>query len=312
MIVVTTPNGNIGKHVLRRLIEAGESVRAVSHRPERIPADLRERCEIVPGFLNDADALTHGFAGANAVFWCVPQSNEWEDGDAYYGAFTNAAVRALAANGSTARVVAVGGGGYGAQNAGFMSLLTRAEDGLNAAGVSARHLRCGYFMENLFWFLETIKAQGAIYQPFAADVPIPWVAARDIAAVAVRCLRDTTWDGQSAIPVVGAADVTMNEAATILSDVLGKPVRYHQASDAQTEAVLLGIGSAPGFIGSYLEYARAVSGGAFALDARTADGTTATTLREWAASNLLPALGGSGNGAGRFQSAAAYAAVISK
>lgn len=289
MIVVTTPNGNVGKHVLRSLVECGETVRAISHSPERIPADLRDNCEIIAGSLDDAEALTQGFAGAESVFWCVPQSNKWENGVGYYGAFTRAATTALAANSNMARLVAVGGGGYGVADAGFMTLLTGTEDALSVTGVPARHLRCGYFMENLFWFLESIKHQNAVFQPYAPDVPIPWVAARDIARVAVRYLCDRDWHDQAGVPVYGAADISMSEAAIILSEVLQTPVRYVQSTDAQTTEALRQHDSATGFTESYLAYARAVSAGAFGRDKRVPEGTTPTTLREWATQNLLPA-----------------------
>ncbi|MBC8142498.1 MAG: NAD(P)H-binding protein [Armatimonadetes bacterium] len=288
MIVVTTPNGNTGKHVLRALVERGETVRAISYRPELISADLREKCEIVVGSPNDAEVLTRGFAGAESVFWCVPTSNQWDDGAAYYGAFTDAATAALAANGNAARLVAIGSGGYGAKNAGFMTILAQAEDTLNTTGVPTRHLRCGYFMENVFWFMQSLQTQNPIFELYAPDAPIPWVAAQDIAAVAVRSLCDRDWRDQSAIPVYGAADMSMNEAAVILSEVLQTPVRYAQSTDAQTAQVLRQFHSGEGFIEASAQFARAVSAGEYGRDKRVPEGTTPTTLREWAMQYLLP------------------------
>lgn len=289
MIVVTTPNGNIGKHVLRALVERGETVRAISHRPEKIPADLRDRCEIIAGSPDDTDVLTWGFAGAESVFWCVPTSNMWQDGAAYYGTFTDAATTALAANGNAARLVAVGSGGYGATNAGFMTILAQVEDALNAVGVPTRHLRCGYFMENVFWFLPLLQHGQPIFELYAPDAPIPWVAAQDIAAVAVRCLCDRDWRDQAAIPVYGAADISMNEAAAVLSDVLQTPVRYTQSTETQTAEILRRFHSGEGFIKASAQFAHAVSTGEYQRDKRTPEGTTPTTLREWATQNLLPA-----------------------
>jgi hypothetical protein len=41
-------------------------------------------------------------------------------------------------------------------------------------------------------------------------------------------LIDTTWTGQAGVPVLGPEDISPNEMAQILSDVLGWPVRYEQ------------------------------------------------------------------------------------
>lgn len=37
MIVVTTPTGNIGRHVVRHLLDAGETVRVIARDPAKLP-----------------------------------------------------------------------------------------------------------------------------------------------------------------------------------------------------------------------------------------------------------------------------------
>lgn len=46
-IVITTPTGNIGRHVVRGLLDAGESLRVIARHPDRLAADIYSQVEIV-------------------------------------------------------------------------------------------------------------------------------------------------------------------------------------------------------------------------------------------------------------------------
>ena len=45
MIVVTTPPGNIGHHVVRHLLDAGEAVRVIVHDAGKLPPAIRDRAK---------------------------------------------------------------------------------------------------------------------------------------------------------------------------------------------------------------------------------------------------------------------------
>lgn len=121
MITVTTPNGRVGSHVLRLLLERGEAVRVVSHNPDKLAQSVRERCEVIAGSLDDVDTLKRGFDGAEAVFWCIPQSskgNRWDDAHEYHNRFASAAAAALSGSGAP-RVVAASAGRHGFDDQGI-------------------------------------------------------------------------------------------------------------------------------------------------------------------------------------------------
>ena len=84
--------------MLRHLLDRGETVRVLSQNSDRLPPSLRERCEVIAGSLDDTGTLERGFAGAEAAFWCIPQSrpgNMWSDERQYHLRFATAAARAL-------------------------------------------------------------------------------------------------------------------------------------------------------------------------------------------------------------------------
>ena len=49
MIVVTTPTGNIGHHLIQRLVGADEQVRVVVRDASKLPEQVRDRVEIIEG-----------------------------------------------------------------------------------------------------------------------------------------------------------------------------------------------------------------------------------------------------------------------
>ena len=72
MLVVTTPTGQIGRHVLAQLVAAGEPVRAVARDRTRIEPGALAKAEVVEGSIDDPATLGKALDGAEAVFWCIP------------------------------------------------------------------------------------------------------------------------------------------------------------------------------------------------------------------------------------------------
>ena len=61
---------------------------------------------------------------------------------------------------------------------------------------------------------------------------------RDIAATAAKLLLDTSWSGQGGVAVLGPQDVSLNDMADTMSDVLGKPIRLQPISIEEFQAQL--------------------------------------------------------------------------
>lgn len=72
MIVITTPSGPIGHHVVRQLLDAGEALRVIERDPGKLSQDVRDRVEIVEGSHGDTAVVDRAFADAEAVFWLCP------------------------------------------------------------------------------------------------------------------------------------------------------------------------------------------------------------------------------------------------
>src|SRR5262245_3558290 len=102
-------------------------------------------------------------------------------------------------------------------------------------------------MENLLWQVEPIRRQGVFSYPLGGDVRKPTCAALDIAAVAVHLLRDRSWTGQGGVGVHGPEDLSFNGMARIMTEVLGKPIRFQEVAGPAYKSPLMQHGFSEAF-----------------------------------------------------------------
>jgi len=281
-ILVTTPTGKIGRRVVRELLAPEFAVRVIAREPERLPKDILEQVEVIRGSTDDVSTLCKALDDSEALFWCVPPAPlECGDVRGHYERFAQSAVQAINTTG-TPRVVTISGVGKGlASDAGPLSGLHAMEDILNESDGVVRHLRCGFFMENFLLQVESIREHGIFSYPMPGYIPLPMVAARDIADIALRWLVRGDWKGKEGIAVLGPEELTFNQAAAIMERILERPIRYHQAPANQFVGGLLGSGArlehAHEQLCMFAELARGIGG----AEPRSADCSTCTTLAQW-------------------------------
>jgi uncharacterized protein YbjT (DUF2867 family) len=290
MIVVTAPTGAIGHQVLADLLDRGEAVRVIARDPSRLPSHTRDRVEVVQGSHGDADVVAQAFAGAEAVFWLVPVDTRATSVEAAFLDFTRPACEAFVRHG-VERVVGISalGRGFG-MKAGLVTASLAMDDLIASTGVAYRALTMPAFMENMFMHAGTIMQQGEFFSPIAADIKLPTVATRDIAAVATRLLLDRGWTGQGSVPVLGPADLSFEDIARILTDVLGKPVRYQQVPAEAFRAAMTGAGMSDAMAHGMADMLLAKNEGLDNLEQRTPESATPTSFRSWCEEVFSPAL----------------------
>ena len=232
MLVLTTPTGNIGHHVLQDVLNdptAGtRGVRVIVRDPSKIPAHLRERVEVIQGSHSDPQVLDKALAGADALFWVVPPEYQMPDYKTFYTDFTRAAAEAIKQQGVKRVVVVSALGRDWPEDAGLVTGSVAMDLQLEATGVALRVLTMPGFMDNALRQVQPIKTKGMFFGPLDPDKKLPYCATRDIGAGAARLLLDDSWAGQQDVAVLGPEDLSQNDMAQILSEVLGSPVRYQQ------------------------------------------------------------------------------------
>ncbi len=244
------------------------------------------------GSSDDEGVLSRALEGAEALFLIVPPSFKTTDSREHYLQFTRPACRAIQRRGA-GRIVTVSGVGRRARvEAGPVSASFGKDAEIERSGIPFRTLWCPGFMENTLRSVGTIREQGAIFGVSRADVKLPMVATRDIAAVAARLLLDRSWSGPGGAAVLGPKDLSPNDMAAILSDVLGKPVRYQPVPAEAYKAQLMKFGASEHFAQGLIDMHVAKDEGLDHSEPRTADNTTPTTYRQWCLEVLKPAMAG--------------------
>jgi uncharacterized protein YbjT (DUF2867 family) len=292
MIVVTAPTGLIGHQVLENLLGSGQPVRVIVRDPSRLPAHARERVEIVQGSHSDADVVDQAFAGADAVFWLVPPDPHAGSVEAAYVDFTRPACDTFKRH-EVRRVVGISALGRGTAVAGHAGLVTASlamDDLIASSGVSYRALTMPSFMDNLLRQTEPIKNRGVFVTPISGDRKLPSCATRDIATVAARLLLDNSWSGASHVAVLGPQDLSFNDMAQIMSEILGKPVRYQQISAQALKDRLTGAGMSDAMAQGTVDMMVAKDQGLDNAEPRTPESTTPTTFGQWCQETLKPAV----------------------
>ena len=290
MIVVTTPTGNVGHHVVRNLLDAGEALRVIGRDPARLPQEVRDRVEVVQGSHGDAAIVDKAFAGAEAVFWLAPPVPSKTLDDTYLN-FARPAAEAIRRCG-VARVVAVtplGRDTAWADRAGLVTASMRMIDLLNDTGAAVRSLAVPALMENALQQVSAIK-QGQMVGPLDPDRKVPHIATRDIGAAAARLLADASWTKQHDVPLFGPEELSFTDLAAIASRVLGRDITYRQVPFDTFKAQLMEHGMSDAFAQGYADMMRAKNEGMDNAAAGPSAQTGPTTFQQWAEEQLKPAV----------------------
>jgi len=292
MIVITTPIGQIGRQVLDDLLASDEELRVIVRDQAHLPSTVRDRVDVVEGSHGDADVVDKAFAGADAVFWLTPPDPQAPSVEAAYVGFTRPAAEAFKRNG-VKRVVAVTALGRGtpwADRAGYVTASLAMDDLIGSTGVALRGLANPSFMDNLLGQAQSIKNQGVFFSPIAGDRKLPSVATRDIAATAARLLLDDTWSGVEEVPLLGPADLSFNDMAEIMSEVLGTEVRFQQIPFEAYKDRFVGFGMSDAMAQGMTDMAWAKNEGLDNAVKRTPENSTPTSFRTWCEEILKPAV----------------------
>jgi len=290
MIIVTTPTGAIGHQVLEGVLHSEEPIRVISRDPSRLPPRVRERIDVVQGSHSDITVVNKAFAGADVVFWLVPPDPRAKTVDAAYLDFTRPACAAFKTHG-VKRVVgisALGRGTPAAAHAGLVTASLKMDDLIASAGVHYRAVTNPSFMDNLLRQVESIKKQGLFSLPISGDLKQPSASTRDIAATATKLLLDRSWSGVGSVPILGPEDLSYNDMATIMSEVLGKSVRFQEMPGETFKERLLQRGMSEAMAQANLDMWVAYNDGLDTAEPRTPQSTTLTSFRQWCEEVLKP------------------------
>lgn len=291
MITVLGATGNVGDRLVRRLLAAGEEVRAVGRNPQRLAGLAAAGAEIAAGEVTDAAFLTRAFTGADAVHTMLPYdptASGFREQQERIGTAITTAIR----DSGVRRVVALSSlGADRPSGTGFIAAsLYPQEQRLRALpGVDVLFLRPGLFFESIVAALDVVRAIGINVDAADPDAPIPMIASRDVADAAAEALLARDWTGTEVRELLGPCDLTYTRATRILGAAIGRPdLQYVRLPDDEMVAALVEAGFTPETAALHVEMGRAMSTGMIASREGRTPRTTTPTRFEDVVSALLP------------------------
>lgn len=245
-VLVTGATGNVGRAVVRALLETGAAVRALATAPDaaRLQLDTSSLLSIVPFDFENPQTSTAAFAGARVLFLMRPP------------AIGNARVITRALDAAYAS---------GVRRVVFLSVQGAAQNPLVPHHAIEKHLkalaglhpsfsytllRAAFFMQNLSTtHAADIRELNEILLP-AGNGRTAFVDARDVGAAAALVLTETepAPSANRAYELTGREALTYVEVAVILSRVCGRLIHYDHPGLLRFYRAMRRRGQARGFI----------------------------------------------------------------
>lgn len=263
MFVLLGSNGQITSQLARRLLAAGHPVRVVGRNASAL-ATLREAgAQTAVGDTSDAAFLATAFAGATAVYTMTPPCYTETDMRAAQARLGEAIAQALRVA-RVRRVVNLSSVGAELKaGTGPIVALHDQEQRLDAIdGIDLLHLRPAAFMENQLAFAAAVAAGGPLPGMEAPDAPIPMVATRDIAAVAVAARELVSPQHSGVLLLHSPRHETMRRVAAALGAAAGHAaLPYAQVPPADMTPALIAEGFSADAAAQLAELAHWLSSG---------------------------------------------------
>ncbi len=288
-IAITTPTGHIGSKLVHLLLDSGADLTLLIRNPDKLDPAVLSRVQTRQGDLQDEAFVQVATEGADALFWLTPVDPTIPDLRSWYDRLGKSAAAAVRTN-KIPQIVNLSSAGAQLPKAGPVSGLGQVEQHLNQTDANIIHLRPGFFFENFLMQLEAIRHQNSLFQAMPGDVPVPQIATRDIADTAAQLLLHPDWTGKRIQGLHGPTHLTFDEAAHILGETTGRPIRYVKIPEDQARQAFSGMGMGPAFIEGYLEMLESFAQPGSIAEPRTPETTTPTTLYKWASEQLKPLL----------------------
>jgi uncharacterized protein YbjT (DUF2867 family) len=260
MFAVAGVSGHTGAAVADALLAQGKQVRVIVRSADKGVPWTQRGAEVAVADLGDVRALGAALSGVAGAYLLSPPNFAAADFLADRKALVSRMAEAIKAARVPSVVFLSSVAAQVPAGTGPIVSAHNAEALLRGAAPSVTFLRAAYFVENWGSVVGLAKGQGVLPHYGPIDVKFSQVCARDIGAAAARALLSPA-DGTKVTELAGKEDWSVQDVATTVGTLLGKPV---QAASAPVEAAHQGLrdaGVPEPMAGLYAEMYRGLAGG---------------------------------------------------
>jgi len=293
-IAITTPTGNIGRELTKRLLDkGGHELILLARTPDKLKKEQARGAKVVQADLGDAASVKKATQGADALFFLCPPSFSVPDYRAYYVELAKNGADAVKANKIKHTVFLSSVGAHLSKGTGPILGLYDAEKIFAQVTQGLTILRPTWFMENHLWHLDSIKNANSIFMPLSGNVTLPMIATVDIAERAARVITGPAPSRPTIVSLHGPKDYSLDECARIIGRAIGKEVKHVQVPPAKAKEAMIGMGATENVAETMIEMEAGFQAGKITDEVkRSPETTTPTTFETFVKNVLLPALRG--------------------
>ena len=270
MFVILGANGNTGSVAAKTLLAAGRPVRAVVRDAKKASELVALGAEVAEADIDDVEALTRAFDGAEGAYVLSPPNAQSTDFIAErrhtFGVFAAAAKRA-----KVQHLVQLSS--IGAQHAsgnGPIESVAIGERLLKATGIPVSFVRASYFIENWLGVLQAVKSDGVLPTFFKKDHKLEMVATPDVGRVVAETLLAGA-RGERVIELAGPEPRSSADVAAAFGRILGRPVQVVEAPLAAVVPTFTSFGFSPQIAGLYRDMFEGLESGSIAFEGGRAE-----------------------------------------
>ncbi len=280
--LITGATGDVGARVTRQLLERGIRPRVLTRSEEKARALFGDSVDVCAGDLGDPASTRTVIQGADVIFLVnigpeIPRRDE--------------TAAKIAKEEGVRRIVKLSsldveeGLAIGAWH-------EKGERAIRDAGVPFTFVRPTGFMSNLLAWAHSIKTEGVV-RSSTGDGRRAFIHSEDIASVSVAALLTDEYVGR-ALPITGPESLTWTEVAEIISNAIGRSLRYELLSDEEARARYAKISGSAEETEAHVALWRAIREGRLGAVTDCVErvlGRKPIALEQWVAENLSSFLG---------------------
>ena len=230
MILFTGLTGAVGTEIIKLLPEYDIRARGLVRNPDKADAIRQVGVEVVPGGLEDDDAVSAALQGCDRAFLLMANSRQQLELEK---SFVDAAVKA-----GVGHIVKMSANGADSNS---KAMLKRyhgdSEQYIRESGLRYTLVRPNFFMQNMLHLAGSIVEQDKFFMPMRAG-QVGIIDVRDVAHFVLAVLtrpghQDMTYE------ITGPELVSFQDIATQLSEVMGREISYIDQPAAEFKSSLL-------------------------------------------------------------------------
>lgn len=262
MNIILGATGQVGSMLAMNLLEQGQPVRAVVRNEDKAYELEKNGAEIVVADYFDKAAIKKAFQGGESVFLLTPENpfseNYLDDIRLIIQNFQEAIQET-----SIRKIVGLSSmGAHHQTGTGTLMASYLLEHAFNDHNVDQTFVRPSYYYSNWVGYLELMMSEGILPTFFPAEMKIPMIAPKDVAACLTDIMIQEAENPQNrVVEISGPYDYNSLEIAEICSNTFQQKITLERIESSDWENALKESGFTSDGINNLIQMTRAVIDG---------------------------------------------------